>query len=409
MSQPTPLLRNRDFQLLMVGRTGALIGASMTGLALMLLTYSLKGNAATASLVMSANMVGTVLATLPAGVVADRRNRRKVMTSSAIVTASLLASVPIAARFDALTIWQLGIVAFLTGMSSAFYGPAETASLKRVVSNEQLAQALGINQVRQAVAGIVGAPLAGALYGLSRTFPLIGDAVANAIAAGCASLVRTDLQPQRDLSQSSPPLHDAAEALGWLWRHRVLRAVLALVCLMNFGGSELMTALLLGFQQRQVPPPVIGLVETVLGVSALVGSAASAYVLRRVAVGHLLIVTNAMSLVLLTPLLWLRTPLPILLLLGVFGLIIPVVSIGLMTYTMLEVPDAMQGRINSAIGLVGLGLIPLGSMTAGLLLQNISYPAALLPGLVAFALCLIATLLMSALRTLPKPGVGAAS
>src|SRR6478752_6135456 len=76
---PTPLLRNRSYMLLMSGLTAESLGAGIALFAVPLVAYGLTGSVVQAGVVAAVGQVGALLATLPAGVVADRVDRRRLV------------------------------------------------------------------------------------------------------------------------------------------------------------------------------------------------------------------------------------------------------------------------------------------------------------------------------------------
>src|SRR5690606_34242282 len=74
---PPSLLRNRSYLLLMTGLTAESLGAGVALFAVPLVAYGLTGSVVQAGVVAAVGQVGGLLATLPAGVVADRVDRRR--------------------------------------------------------------------------------------------------------------------------------------------------------------------------------------------------------------------------------------------------------------------------------------------------------------------------------------------
>jgi predicted MFS family arabinose efflux permease len=50
---------------------------------------------------------------------------------------------------------------------------------------------------------------------------------------------------------------------------------------------------------------------------------------------------------------------------------VPVYSVAALTYRLALIPDALQGRVNSAVRLVAFGFQPIGSVVAGFLLERV--------------------------------------
>src|SRR5216117_1113423 len=91
ISRVQPLRRNRDFVLLQIGQALSTVGSNMSAVAYPLLTLALTGSAAKAGVVGFAASLPYTLFVLPAGILVDRLNRKRVMISAAAGRAAALA------------------------------------------------------------------------------------------------------------------------------------------------------------------------------------------------------------------------------------------------------------------------------------------------------------------------------
>lgn len=394
------LLHHRDFQLLMGGRLLAVVGASMTGMAMMLLAYDLSHDAGTSSVVMSFWLIGNLVIGLPAGALVDRWDRKRTMVVTALLAAAVLGTVPVALYLERLTIVQLCLVTFLVGGLSSFYAPAEQASIKRLVPTQQLGEAMSLNQVRGSVGSIIGPPLAGVLYALGRGLPIIGNAVAELIAALCAGLVRADLKAEP--TGRKHILSEIGDGLRYVFTHRILMPVAVLACLINFGFNAILTAVTLNMRAMEVPPGIIGLLETVAGVASIVGALLSAPLLKRFRVGTMLAIGFPVLTVMISLIVFFHQPWQVMVIVGLICLMLPAGNAGVMAYFLSIVPDHLQGRASSALVFVSMGLMPLASMLAGFLLQHVSLTAAILTGIVPCAVSAALSLLLPVLREIGR-------
>lgn len=81
--QPVPLRRNRDFQLLWGGQAVSLLGSQTSKIAYPLLVLAMTGSPAKAGIAGFAAMLGYLLFPLPAGALADRHDRKRIMIGCA--------------------------------------------------------------------------------------------------------------------------------------------------------------------------------------------------------------------------------------------------------------------------------------------------------------------------------------
>lgn len=93
VTEPVPLGRNRDFNLLWVGQAASALGSEISEIAYPLLILATTGSAAEAGLVGASVLIAHLLTLLPAGVVADRYPRKRIMVASSLVQLVAVATV----------------------------------------------------------------------------------------------------------------------------------------------------------------------------------------------------------------------------------------------------------------------------------------------------------------------------
>jgi predicted MFS family arabinose efflux permease len=92
-------------------------------------------------------------------------------------------------------ILQLAVVGGIEGIASAFYQGASRGATRRIVSREQLPEAIGATQARDRATTMLGPPVGGALFGAARSLPFAADAVSFGAIALAAALIRKPLDP----------------------------------------------------------------------------------------------------------------------------------------------------------------------------------------------------------------------
>lgn len=398
------LWRNGNYQLLMGGRTLAIVGANMTGLAMMLVTYDLTHNAATASIVMAFGLVGQLLIGLPAGAYVDRWDRKTTMVVSALLNGLVVLTVPVAIWMHMLTVAHLAIVCFLSGGLASFYGPAEQAAVKKIVRPEQLGAAMTVNQSRGAIGSLAGPPIAGVLYGIGHAWPFLGEAVGEMASALCAFFVRGDLNPAAEERPERKKVGtEIADGLRYVFGHRVLAPTAYLACLLNFGFNAVITAVTLNLRATGTTAAQLGLMNMYIGISTIIGATlVAALLLKWLPVGKLLLAAFALSVAVISLLLRWHGYWAVVVVLVVLTMLLPAINAGVLGYFTAIVPDHLQGRAGSAVGVLSMGLMPLAQMGAGFLLEHLGVQAAIVAGLVPAVVAALMSLLIPALRSIPK-------
>ncbi|CAM5240685.1 MFS transporter [Streptomyces canarius] len=119
--------------------------------------------AALVTLVQTAAGLPVVLLALPAGVVADRFDRRSVLLAAQFAMLAVSGVLAVLAFLDALTPAMLLVLTFLLGCGTALMGPAWQAIQPELVERRRLGQAAALGAVNVNLARAVGPALGGAV------------------------------------------------------------------------------------------------------------------------------------------------------------------------------------------------------------------------------------------------------
>ena len=163
------LWHNLNYLLLWGGGSLSLVGSMMSRIAFPLLVLDITRSAASAGLVGALAALPYPILGLPAGALADRWNRGRTMIVCDLGRAAALGGVPLALWTGHVSLLQLCIVAAIEGSLFTFYDAAWNAAVPRVVSPQSLPSALALNQGTLGMAGILGPPFGGVLYGVAST------------------------------------------------------------------------------------------------------------------------------------------------------------------------------------------------------------------------------------------------
>ena len=403
MSPLRSLSRNRDFSVLWIGETVSALGSRASMFVFPLLAFHLTGSALTAAAAEAAHLLGLTCCLLPAGVLADRVDRRRLMRLSSGAGVLLYSSLVATALFGVLTIAQLLVVAVLTGAAAGLFSPAESSAVRSIVTTEELPTAMSQNQAREHLAGLVGAPLGGALYAVTRWLPFAVDAVSYAVSWVLLGRIRADLSPPVSQTPRQRPRQEIAEGLAFIRRSPFFRTLTVWAALTNLTTNALFFTAVLRLVQGGFPPVQIGLVDTVAGVSGLLGALAAPAVIDRVATGTLTAVLAWSFLPLLVPMALFNQPAVVAGALAVGMFLNPAGNAGIGAYRAAVTPAELQGRTQSTMQFVALVSMPLAPLLGGAFLSWWGGAVAIgvLGGLTALV-ALIPTFSRS-IRSVPRP------
>jgi MFS transporter, NRE family, putaive nickel resistance protein len=165
------LWRNSSFLLLFSAQVVSLLGSGVTTVALALFAYELVGGASATAVIGNALMLrilAFLLFSQPAGVLADRFSRKKILIAADLLRFGLLALFPFVTA-----VWQIYLMIFAINAVTAFFGPTFEASIPTVVGEDQYVKAVSLSRVAvdvEAVAAPAVAALLVALLGLRWVF-----------------------------------------------------------------------------------------------------------------------------------------------------------------------------------------------------------------------------------------------
>lgn len=399
------LAHNRDFTALWVGQTVSELGSRVSMFVFPLLAYALTGSTLSAALTEALHLLGLAATLLPAGVLADRLHRLRVMRASSAAGVVLYTSLVVAGLLGALTFPHLLVVAVLTGAAAGLFSPAETSALRSVVAEQDLPTALSQNQARQHVAALVGGPLGGVLYGITRWLPFAFDALSFAVSFVLLGRIRTDLSAPPRTGPRRRARTDIADGLRFVWSRPFFRVMMCWSALTNLTINALFFAAILRLVQDGVPAWQIGLVEAAAGACGLLGAVLAPWVIERFATGRLTVVIAWSFVPLLVPMVLWAHPAVVAAALGLGLLLNPAGNAGIQSYRIAVTPRELIGRVQSTSQFVSLSVMPLAPVLGGALLAGFGGPTAIgVLGAMTAGVALIPTLSRS-VRAVPRPAI----
>ena len=312
-----------------------------------------------------------LLVGLPAGALVDRLPRRPILIAGDLGRAVLLLSIPVAHHFDQLTIGQLYVVGFLTGVLTVFFDVAYQSYLPVLVERDQLVDGNGKLEISRSGAQIAGPGIGGALIDwLSAPIAVLVDAVSFAVSGLAIGAIQRE-EPRVEPSTERTPLRtEVAEGLRYVLHHPLLRSIAGSTGTFNLFGSML-GAVLVVYMVRvlEFRPGVIGLILSVGNLGFLLGALVAAPAARRFGVGPTIVLSSAMGAgELLIPLAsGGGAAVLIIAAMVIIGICVPVYNINQVSLRQAITPDRLQGRMNATMRFMVWGTMPIGALLGGAL------------------------------------------
>lgn len=375
-------LRHRDFRLYWSGQLVSLIGSWMQSVAQGWLMHRLTHSAFMLGLLGFMQFLPVLLLALPAGVVVDRVDRRRLLLVTQSVMLAQACTLAVLVAFDAAEPWMVLVLAFVFGCANAFDLPARQSIVIDLVGRDDLPNGIALNSAAFNSARIVGPAVAGVLVAV------IGEQGCFAINAVSFLAVLASLLAMRGAAREPAPAARAIETLregfAYVWRTRPIRNLLVLLACTTSVGFQYST--LLPVYARDLlhgGPRTYGLLLSAFGAGSLVSALWMTQRLDRRALRRNLLVGLVVAGLGMAGFAWARA-VPLSALAGFaagLGMILFVSSTN--TLVQLTTDDAFRGRVMGFYTLMFVGTAPLGALVVGVIAQRFGAPTATSLGAVA--------------------------
>jgi MFS transporter, ENTS family, enterobactin (siderophore) exporter len=364
------LWRNRDFKVLLAGQGISALGDAVTFTALPLLVLFLTGSGLQMGIVGVLELLPDLLFGLPAGALADRWDRRRMMLYADIGRGLLIALIPLSMLVGVPTMAVVLAVTFPINLLRVLFMAAYTGSVPNLVGHAHIGPANSYFEAVFSLGFIAGPAIAGVLSAQVGPGPTLAiDAVSFMVSAASLRLVRRPLQGNRE-STGTHILEEIREGIAFLAHHAILRLAVGFLGVINLLTAPIVLVLTYYITvDRDLGNEVVGLVLSAFGFGSLVGALSASRLTKAVPVGRLMLVGSVVtgSMILL---LSLMASVP-LMMVGSFvaGVSNSVFIVAYLTLRASLTPEHLLGRVGSTARMFTIGLNPLGMLAAGVMLD----------------------------------------
>ena len=343
-----------------------------------LLVASLTGNPFVVSLAALLRWAPALIFGLYAGVLSDRRDRRRIVMAADGLRAVVLIALVFGLVVGRLTAIEAVVALGLLATAEVFADNTSATLAPMFVHRDDLAIAnarlqTGFITLNQ----LIGPPIGAALFAAGRAWPFATEMIL--VAAGVALVSRIALptvSPGGAVAGASGMWHDVVEGVRWTVRHPAVRTLVLTIFIFNVTFGAAWSVLVLYAQQRLGLGSIgFGLLTTVSAAGGLVGTALYGWITRRVSLGNVmrigLIIETLTHLGLaVTTSPWVASSI-----FFVFGAHTFVWGTTSITVRQRAVPTQLQGRVNSVNSIGTFGGLVVGAAIGGLLASHFGVTA----------------------------------
>jgi len=370
-------LRHRNFRVFYVGQLLSLAGTWMQSTAQGWLALELTNSALKLGVVTAVTSLPTLLFTLWAGDLADRRDKRRIILAAQVVALCAALVLAVLTGTGRITYAALLGLVFILGTASAFEIPTRQSFFVELVGPADLPNAIALNSAAFNATRIVGPALAGIVISAAGVAACY---FANAVSyvAVITGLLMMRLPRFVPRPRTTSTLESIREGLAYIRSDRLVRTLVWLIAGMSV--TALPYVMLLPVFARdvlKVGAPGLGTMLSATGTGALAAGILLAGGRIRVPRGRLIIgatVAYAAALIGFSQSPWFPLSLVLLALAG-FAMILNNASVNALLQA--RVPDRLRGRVMSVYVFMFIGMTPLGSLQAGAMAKWLGAPAAL--------------------------------
>ncbi len=259
------------FLLLWVGEFISSIGGGMTSFGLGVYVFSKTGSATAMTLVTLVGFLPTILLGAPAGVLADRYDRRLLMMLGDGLSSLGVLFIFICMLQGNAALWQICLGVGISAVFSSLMAPAYRATVTDLLTKEEYAKASGLVSLADSARYLISPVLAGILLAVSDMKLILGIDIATFfVTVAVTAVVKKGLvtKKQEEVSGFTQALKEGWQAIT------IKKGVLNLVLL-----ASVMTCFM-GFMQVLCEPMILsfcdsktlGIAETICACGMLVSS-----------------------------------------------------------------------------------------------------------------------------------------
>lgn len=334
---------------------------------------AMGAGAAETGLLSAAQTLPFLLLSLPAGLLADRLRRRRMMAAAELFRAAALLALPLLLWADLLTLKLLALIGAATATGTVVFSVAAPALVPGLVARADFGAANTRLELARSLAFTAGPGLAGVVVtwlggGTAFIVAAVLSLVAVALLAGIPE-PHTAPAPQRRIGA------DLAAGLAFVRAQPLLRAIMGTAIVWNTSWFVLQSVYVLyAVQTLGLAAEGVGITLAAYGAGMMCGAMAAPVLLRHMTIGRFIVcgpLGSVLAIAVMIASRWSQD-------LGSgLGLALPLISfflfgfgpilwtIGQTTLRQAVTPTAMLGRVSALFMMVGFGARPIGAALGG--------------------------------------------
>ncbi|WP_346937885.1 MFS transporter [uncultured Clostridium sp.] len=372
-------LWNKNFFLLWQGQLVSMLGDILYMIALDFWILDITGSTGLMGLLSALTMLPRIVLGPFAGVFVDKWNRRNIIVLTDFIRGIVITFVGIAGIFGFIQVWMVFIVGIISGLCSAFFGPAVNSIKPELVHESKFVKANSVTSLATSGMDMIGSAIGGVIYvAIGAPYMFLANGISYLISAFTEIFIT---EPKREKkTEKITFVEDFKEGFRFIWNFKTLRNLFLLASLLNLFVNAAFILILPYFKSMPfLGPEKYGLFMASIPMGMLVGSALLSII--SIKKNQKFKIYKFGALICLGIL-------PFVVIVENFYVMIPIAFISFLfnvifntifnSAIMLVVPSDKRGKIGALMNTISGGLQPIGTLVGGILGEFMPIRAAIL-------------------------------
>lgn len=396
-----PIRRNGQFKRLVVATFSNELAQGMSFVAIPIIVLTHGASATSAGIVVSLVTLAGIVSQVFSGALADHYSPSALLRAGSAVQSLAMFALGVAMATGFGSVPLIALLCVTAAVAASVSGPAEHSIINKILPADDFAAANATIQAREATAGVMGGPVAGAALAVGSAIVVVVQAILHALGTGVAP---GGVPASREAdSPEDPFLQRVLAGFRYVWRHLGLRILVTIASLINLPFAMIPLLVISYYAKSGMSTLAIGVYSSAMAVGIVLGSTFATRITDRYSIARIgLVSLIVLVLSFFATALAFQNIVATSLISLAAGVCLPAFNACIGSYTMLATPDAMIGRVVAASGVPGMILMPLGAALAGFLFDLIGPFNALILATLFGLPSPLAALSSTAFRTLPR-------
>ncbi|HCY7632390.1 TPA: MFS transporter [Staphylococcus aureus] len=368
------VLFNKNFTFYLIGIAFSNIGSAFTTFVFPLMILKLTGSAFQVGIVSALSFIPYAILGLPAGALIDRLNKKTIMKCADIIRLISYLSIPVLSFYNMLSIFQIYVVAIISGIGLVFHSISEVSIIPSIVKEEDLASANSYIYATQNVSEFLGPIIGGLLYTyMGYSILIFIDSMTFLLSFFSLILIKIETKSifnQEKLSGKNF-LSDVKVGFDYLLSNSTIRVMAVVVSLSNLIISPYYIYLVMFVKEdMNQSSQALGLVLGISSLGALIGSLSASFLLKLFNFGKLIVIILFLDTIFRLMLPFSTYIFILIPLLGLTYMTQSILNIAIITLRQKKCSEHMLGRVNSVFKTMVFAFRAIGLFLGGILLEN---------------------------------------